>query len=133
MLTLLIIVLAKIITILGIGALLAIITYISFIALRFILGKVRAFLQKKVGGKVAILSVSSLVEEIAKQKQKSNDVVSLDQLEQELQGEGVVIANLDANGKIESTDDIEILKADDMEESLKSNLRQRDGVMIVKN
>ena len=54
-------------------------------------------------------------------------------IEKELKGEGVIIANINENGKIESTDDIEIIKTDEMEDKLKQKLEEKNGVMIVTN
>lgn len=133
MITMLILALAKIITVLGIGALLGMIGYVAYISFKFVLNKIRNFLQKKVGGKAVILSVSSLVEEIAKEKKNMKDTTTLDELEKELKGEGVIIANINENGKIESTDDIEIIKTDEMEDKLKQKLEEKNGVMIVTN
>ena len=132
--TLLIWALVKIITILGISALLAIVGYIAFITLRYVINKIRKFLSEKFCTKVAIVSVGKVVEEVAREKQRNNEVVALSQLEQTLGDEGVIIAKVDKNGKIENFEnDIEIIKTDEMEENLKRQLKNHDGVMVVED
>ena len=134
MISLLIWALVNIITILGISALLAIVGYIAFITLRYVINKIRKFLSEKFCTKVAIVSVGKVVEEVAREKQRNNEVVALSQLEQTLGDEGVIIAKVDKNGKIENFEnDIEIIKTDEMEENLKRQLKNHDGVMVVED
>lgn len=133
MLTILVLVLVKVITFLGIAALLAIIGYVAYMAISFLLGKIRDYLRKRVGGKVIATSVKPLLKEIAKQKEREGNVQTLTELEEQLKGEGVIIAVQDASGEIDS-DDIQITKTDKMDPKLVNYLENnKDGAIVVKD
>lgn len=133
MLTILVLVLVKVITFLGIAALLAIIGYVAYMAISFLLGKIRDYLRKRVGGIAIAASARPLLREIAKQKEREGNVQTLTELEEQLKGEGVIIAVQDADGDIDS-DDIQITKTDRMDPRLVNYLENnKDGAIVVKD
>lgn len=125
-------VLVKIIMFLGIAALIALIAWIAKIVLEHLLKKLRELLRKRVGGKVVVTSVTPILNEIVKQKQREGNVKALSELEEQLRGEGVITATTDEEGNVLS-DDIEITKTKDMDKRIVDLLDRNDGALVVKN
>lgn len=137
MISMLIALLVKLITILGIGALAAMVVYVAILTLKWVFEKIKAFLTKKFGGTVTVMATQKLVQEIVKEKQRTNDITSLDELEKELQAkgvldkEGIVMINSDKDGNVRQ-EDIKFVTADTLDENLKGRLdNAEDGVLVI--
>ena len=137
MISMLIALLVKLIITLGIGALAAMVIYLAKLTLGWVYNKAKAFLTEHFGGTVTVMATKRLVQEIVKEKQRTNDITSLDELEKELQAkgvldkEGVVMVGADEDGKIRQ-EDFKFVTADTLDENLKSKLdRAQDGVLVI--
>lgn len=124
--------LVKIITFLGIAALIALISWVAYITLGYLIEKLKKFLSKRFGTKVVATSVKPLLDEIVKQKEREGNVQTLSELEEQLRGEGIITATTDENGEV-LLDSIEITKTNEMDNKVVDYLNRNDGAIVVKN
>ena len=132
MFTIIIAILIKIITVLGIAALVALILTVARILLGMVFEKIQAFLRKVVGGKIMIVAANKLAQEVNKEIERKGNVYSLTQLKQQLQGEGVVLVGTNANGELNSMDDLKIIKSEEMDPQLRKVLDDNEGSLSIK-
>lgn len=132
MFTIIIAILIKIITVLGIAALVALILTVARILLEMMINRIQAFLRKVVGGKIMIVAANKLAQEVNKEIERKGNVYSLTQLKQQLQGEGVVLVGTNANGELNSMDDLKIIKSEEMDPQLRKVLDDNEGSLSIK-
>ena len=132
MFTIIIAILIKIITVLGIAALVALISTVARILLEMMINRIQAFLRKVVGGKIMIVAANKLAQEVNKEIERKGNVYSLTQLKQQLQGEGVVLVGTNANGELNSMDDLKIIKSEEMDPQLRKVLDDNEGSLSIK-
>lgn len=132
MFTIIIAILIKIITVLGIAALVALILTVARILLGMVFEKIQAFLRKVVGGKIMIVAANKLAREVNHEIERKGNVYSLTQLKQQLQGEGVVLVGTNANGELNSMDDLKIIKSEEMDPQLRKVLDDNEGSLSIK-
>ena len=127
---------------LGIGILVGAAIYVAILTLGWVIDKVKTFFKKK-RSTVAIIATQKLVQEIVAEKERNNDVTSLEELERQLAKEGlldengnakngIIMTGLDKDNNLDK-DDIIIVKADSLDEPLQRNLNKaKDGVLVIK-
>lgn len=133
MFTIIIAILIKIITVFGIAALVALILTVARILLEMMINRIQAFLRKVVGGKIMIVAANKLAQEVNKEIERKGNVYSLTQLKQQLQGEGVVLVGTNANGELNSMDDLKIIKSEEMDPQLRKVLDDNEGALLIRD
>ena len=131
MLTLLVATLLKVLLFLGAGVLTGMIVYFATLVLKKILGRIKEFLSKNVGGTYFACRMEKMVNELRKQAQKEGNVTKLDDLLGELKlkdengtiKDGIIEATIDKDGKIKKGD-IKIMTADQLDDDLKTVLNK---------
>lgn len=125
--------LVKIITFLGIAALIAMIAFVAKFVLGFLFEKLKNFLRKHVGPKVAVIATKKISQEVIKEAKRKGNVHSLAELEAKFKGEGVIIGTIkdDDSIDVENPDNYEIIDSKEMDEEVKKLLDENEGVMIV--
>lgn len=125
--------LVKIITFLGIAALIAMIAFVAKFVLGFLFEKLKNFLRKHVGTKVAVIATKKISQEVIKEAKRKGNVHSLAELEAKFKGEGVIIGTIkdDDSIDVENPDNYEIIDSKEMDEEVKKLLDENEGVMIV--
>ena len=126
-------VLIKIITFLGVGALLALVVWAAVLMLRAILAKVQELLKRKVGGKVTVMAAAPIVAEINKEIARKGNVYELEQLKQQLKDEDIIAVRTNEKDEIETTDDLVIMKGDKTEKKVKDLMEKNEGALIITN
>ena len=125
--------LVKIITFLGIAALIAMIAFVAKFVLGFLFEKLKNFLHKHVGTKVAVIATKKISQEVIKEVKRKGNVHSLADLEAKFKGEGVIIGTIkdDDSIDVENPDNYEIIDSKEMDEGVNKLLEENEGVMIV--
>lgn len=125
--------LVKIITFLGIAALIAMIAFVAKFVLGFLFEKLKNFLRKHVGTKVAVIATKKISQEVIKEVKRKGNVHSLAELEAKFKGEGVIIGTIkdDDSIDVENPDNYEIIDSKEMDEGVNKLLEENEGVMIV--
>lgn len=125
--------LVKIITFLGIAALIAMIVFVAKFVLGFLFEKLENFLREHVGTKVAVIATKKISQEVIKEAKRKGNVHSLAELEAKFKGEGVIIGTIkdDDSIDVENPDNYEIIDSKEMDEEVKKLLDENEGVMIV--
>ena len=122
-------ILAKILIVLGAVALAALVLKVLFLTLRSVLQKVRDRLRVSVGRKCFVGAVSRLAREVTLEAERNGNIHSVDEMLAELGEEGVVIADMDANGHVDR-DKIEIISSREIDEKLENLLDQNQGEIV---
>lgn len=121
--------LLKLIIAFGIGALLSLIARVTYVTLKHVKEKLASWIKKKVGYTTVAAGVKKVAEQLKKDAEKKNNKISLSELEEALEGDGVMLANMDENGDI--VGDVEIVLGDEMDSRLKTLLASNDDCVVV--
>lgn len=130
MLAILATILLKIIFAVGIGFLMGLILRVVLLTAKALLTKIRDTLATKVGTRVFAGAVSGLAREVEKEAERNNNIKKAHELLKELEGEGVVTAEIDSNGTVDENT-IKIIKAEKIDNKLDQLLQANQGFLII--
>lgn len=122
--------LLKVIIAFGIGVLWGLIVRIALLTAKALLTKIHSVLAKKVGTRVFAGAVGKLAKEVEKEAIRTNNIKSAQALLDELNGEGVVMAEINSDGTVDDKS-IQILKAEEIDDHLEQLLTANQGQLIL--
>lgn len=124
-------ILISILLMLGAAQLAKFIIKVVLLKLKDLLTNIRAKLKEKQGTTVFVAEIGKLVNELKKEAEKAGNVHKIDDLIDQLDGDGVIMTEYDENGKLANEDDLKIIKAEQMDDGVTQLLARNNGELLL--